>query len=282
MLSRKFGNSGISVPVIGQGSWQFPTGQAAIEEAKRALCLGIEQGMVHIDTAEMYGDSELIIGQAIKDLPRQELFIVSKVLPSNASYKGTIAACEKSLKRLNIDYLDCYLLHWRGNQPLSQTMSALEQLVDAGKIRSLGVSNFDVYDLEEAKAELKKHKIVCNQVLYNIYTRGIERQLIPYCQKHDIAIVGYTPFGQKSAPNDATRSGATLEAVARAHDVTVHQVMLAFLVRAQNLFTIPKAARAEHTMQNAQAGDLLLTQEEISMIESAYPAPAKDVPLAMI
>lgn len=282
MLSRSFGSTGRQVSVIGQGSWQFPNGLQAVEEAKEALKIGTNHGMMHIDTAEMYGDSEVIIGQAIKQIPRENLFIVSKVLPSNASKNGTIKACEKSLKRLGVDYLDSYLLHWRGSIPLKETIEALEDLVDAGKIRSLGVSNFDCDDLKEAMSHLRTHKIVCNQVLYNLYDRGIERNLIPMCQKEEIAVVGYTPFGQRREPAANTTGGGVLQAIAKSKASTVRQVMLAFLVRMEGVFTIPKAAKQNHTIENAAAGDLQLSEAEVSQIDQAFPAPKRDVPLGMV
>ncbi len=282
MKKHPFGGLAIDVPVIGQGSWQFPSSKQSIELAKEALRFGIEQGMVHIDTAEMYGDSELIIGDAVKGLKRETLFVVSKVLPSNASFKGTIKACEKSLRRLEMDYLDCYLLHWRGSFDLSETMGALEHLVDEGKIRSLGVSNFDVDDLDEAQSHLKKHPIVCNQVLYNLYERGIDRNLIPYCSEKEIAVVGYTPFGRREVPKASTKSGAALSDIARKHNATPAQIMLAFLVRSEILFTIPKAAKSEHTAENAKAGSITLDKDDIAKIDAAFPVPGKDQPLAML
>jgi len=199
MKTREFGVTGRRVPVIGQGTWNFPATKSEIESARKALRTGVEHGMTHIDTAEMYGNgaSEEIIGNAIYDLPRRNLFIVSKVLPSNASKKGTIAACERSLKRLGTDYLDCYLLHWRGSFPLSETIEALEKLIDDGKILSLGVSNFDVDDLQEALKFASK-PLACNQILYNLHTRGPERNIIPFCEQRKIAVVGYTPFAQKT------------------------------------------------------------------------------------
>lgn len=282
MQKRKFGNAGREVPVIGQGSWQFPSASADIEEAKIALRHGVEAGMTHIDTAEMYGDAELIIAQAIKDLPRQDLFIVSKVLPSNAAYESVFKACERSLKRLKLDYLDCYLLHWRGARALAETMAALEKLVDEGKIRSLGVSNFDVEDLEEARGCLQKHKIACNQVLYNLHERGIERRLIPYCRAAGIAIVAYTPFGQRPSPSPESKGGKILASFAAAHEATVRQIILAFLVREEMTFTIPKAAKRAHTLENAGAGKIILTPSEIAQIDELFPVPEKDQPLAMI
>lgn len=284
MKKHRFGSLGVKLPVIGQGTWEMPTGGAALEEAKAAIRVGIELGMVHIDTAEMYGSgkSEELIADAVDGLPRDELFIVSKVLPSNASYAGTIKACEKSLKRLRTDYLDCYLLHWRGSVPLSETMRALEHLVDEGKIRSLGVSNFDVDDIEEALPLLEKHAIVCNQVLYNLHTRGIERELIPLCAKHDIAIVAYTPFAQRSLPGTRSAGGQTLAKIAEKHKATERQVVLAFLVRHELGFTIPKAARAGHVRENAGAGQLTLDADDVAAIDEAFPPPSRKVPLATL
>lgn len=283
MHRKLFGNTGQMLPVIGQGSWNFPTDKAACERTEAALRLGIEQGMEHIDTAEMYGSgqSEELIGRAIKGLRRENIFIVSKVLPSNATYKGTISACEKSLKRLQTDYLDCYLLHWRGSHPLTETIRGLEKLIDDGKIRSMGVSNFDVDDLQEA-LDIATKPIACNQILYNLYTRAPERRLIPFCAKNKIAIVGYTPFAQRSAPEAGTVGGAALHKIAEAHEVTVNQVILAYLVRDENAFTIPKAARSEHIVENAGAGKLKLSKADIEKIDSVFPLPERDIPLQTI
>lgn len=271
MIARPFGPTGRDVPVIGQGTWNVPVRGERAEETKRALRRGIELGMVHIDTAEMYGDgaSERLIGEAIRGLPREQLFLVSKVLPSNATYDRTIRACEATLKRMQVDYLDCYLLHWRGSVPLGETMRALEDLVRDGKTRALGVSNFEVDDLEEARTALEREQIACNQVLYNLGERTTEEHELPYCRKHDIAIVGYTPFGRGDW---ADRPGAhTLEAVARKHKATPHQVILAFLTREPGTFTIPKASSVEHTEENAAAGDLHLDAEDIAAIDRAFP-----------
>ncbi len=282
MRKHQFGQSGAAVPIIGQGSWQFSASKNALDETKKALRYGVEMGMTHIDTAEMYGDAELVIAEAIKGLKREELFIVSKVLPSNANYEGTLAACDKSLRRLGIDYLDCYLLHWKGKYPLEQTMSALEKLVDDGKIKSLGVSNLDVNDLKEAESKLKKHKIVCNQVLYNMYERGIERNLIPYCREKNIAVVGYTPFGQRKPPANNSKQGEALNSICQKHGATARQIMLSFLTREEILFTIPKAAQPDHTKENAGAANVELDTEDIGILNKIFPAPERDVPLAMI
>jgi diketogulonate reductase-like aldo/keto reductase len=271
VIVRPFGPTGRDVPIVGQGTWNTPLRGEAAEEAKRALRRGVELGMVHIDTAEMYGDggSERLIGEAIQGLPREQLFLVSKVLPSNANYERTIRACEASLKRMRVDYLDCYLLHWRGSVPLGETMRALEQLVVDGKIRALGVSNFDVADLEEAQAALERAPIACNQVLYHLNERTVEDHEFPYCREHDIAIVAYTPFGRGDWTD---RAGVhAIDEVARKHGATPRQVVLAFLTRDPIAFTIPKASTIAHLEENAGAGDLRLGDDDIAEIDKAFP-----------
>jgi len=274
MIERVFGTGGRTVPIIGQGTWNVPL-RAGRDEAIRALRAGIDAGMVHIDTAEMYGDggAETFVGDAIADLPREALFLVSKVLPSNATYAGTIAACERSLRRLRTDYLDCYLLHWRGSTPLAETMRAFETLVADGKIRSLGVSNFDVADLQEAQAALTRERIACNQVLYHLGERTVEAHELPYCREHGIALVAYTPFGRGDWNEGA--GARELAAIAQAHGVTSHAVILAFLTRTEGTFAIPKAATLAHARDNAAGGELRLNSDEIAAIERAYPLRAR-------
>ncbi|HEY4439318.1 MAG TPA: aldo/keto reductase [Candidatus Elarobacter sp.] len=271
MIERPFGPTGRDVPVIGQGTWNTPTRGERAEEAKRALRRGIELGMTHIDTAEMYGDgaSERLIGEAIRGLRREELFIVSKVLPSNASYDGTIRACERSLQHLQTDYLDAYLLHWRGSYPLEETMGAMEQLVADGKIRALGVSNFEVADLEEAQAALTREKIACNQVLYHLAERTVEEHELPYCREHGIAVTAYTPFGRGEWEH--AKGAHVVREIAQAHGATPHQIILAFLTRDDAVFAIPKAASVAHVEENAGAGDLRLSADEIARIDAAFP-----------
>src|SRR6185295_11068912 len=219
-------------------------------EAIATLRRGIDLGMTHIDTAEMYGDSELVIADAIAGR-RDEVFLVSKVLPSNASRRGTIVACERSLKRLNTDRLDCYLLHWSGSHPLADTVAAFEDLVAAGKIRSWGVSNFDVDDLDELLEVAGEGRIACNQVLYHLQERAIEHAVIPWCERHGVAVVAYSPFGHNDFPSSHSREGQVLQAIADARRVTARQIALAFLTRIPAVFAIPKAASAEHAADNA-------------------------------
>lgn len=272
MIARAFGPTGRDVSVIGQGTWNVLVRGAGADEAKRALRRGVELGMMHVDTAEMYGDgdSERLVGEAIRGLPREQLFVVSKVLPSHASYDGTLRACDATLERMQLDYLDCYLLHWRGNVPLAETMRALEKLVDDGKIRALGVSNFDVADLEEARAALDHVPLACNQVLYHLNERTVEEHELPYCREHGIAVVAYTPFGRGDWADG--RGAHVVGDIARERGVTPHQAILAFLTRDPSVFAIPKASTLAHVEENAGAGDLRLDDDEVARIDAAFPA----------
>jgi diketogulonate reductase-like aldo/keto reductase len=261
LLEREF--AGAAVPVIGQGTWQIEERRS--EEAIRALRAGVELGLTHIDTAEMYGGglSEQLIAKAIEGR-RDEVFLVSKVLPSNASRKGTLASCEKSLQRLRTDRLDCYLLHWPGPHPLEDTLAAFEELRQAGKIRAYGVSNFDEELLEEAVRIAGPGKIACNQVLYNLSERHVEARLLPLCRKHRVALVGYSPLaGFEQRPE--------LLAVAKELKATARQVALAFLVRLDDTFAIPKASSLEHVRENAGAGKVKLSKPQIARLEKAFP-----------
>src|SRR5471030_1517153 len=228
MRQQTFGSNGPQVPVIGQGTWYIDWGDR--KSAVAALRGGIDLGMTHIDTAEMYGDAELVIADAIAG-QRDKLFLVSKVLPSNASRRGTITACERSLKRLKTDRLDCYLLHWRGSYPLSETVAAFEELVSTGKIRSWGVSNFDTDDLNEMHAVAGSGKIACNQVLYHLQERAIEHAVIPWCEQHGLAVVAYSPFGHNDFPSPRSKPGEVMQSIAKVHGASVRQVALSFLTR---------------------------------------------------
>src|ERR1700744_4216194 len=228
MNLRPFGKGGAPVSVIGQGTWYLDRGDR--KRAVAALQHGIDLGMTHIDTAEMYGDAELVISDAIAGR-RDEVFVVSKVLPSNASRRGTITACERSLKRLKTDRLDCYLLHWRGSYALADTVAAFEELKQAGKIRSWGVSNFDADDLDEILAVSGAGEIACNQVLYHLKERAIEHTVIPWCARHGVAVVAYSPFGHNDFPSASSTGGKLLAKIADAHKATPRQIALSFLIR---------------------------------------------------
>ena len=270
MERRHFGSSQREVAVIGQGTWYIENARPA--SAIAALRRGLDLGMAHIDTAELYGSgvAEELVAEAIAGR-RDEVFLISKVLPQNASRKGSVLACERSLARLKTNRLDCYLLHWRGRHPIEDTFVAFEQLQREGKILSWGVSNFDVSDLEEACRIAGEGQIACNQVLYHLQERAIEHAVIPWCEKHGVALVGYSPFGHGSFPGPRTTGGRVLQEVADAHDATARQVALRFLVRRASLFTIPKASNPKHAEENAGAGDLRLTNAEIARIDAAFP-----------
>ena len=269
--ARAFGPTGRDVGSVGQGTWR--SDESASAPAVAALRRGLDLGMTHIDTAEMYGSgaAESLVGAAIAGR-RDEVFLVSKVLPSNASRRGTIAACEKSLAKLKTDRLDCYLLHWRGSYPLEETIAAFDALVEAGKILSWGVSNFDVDDLDEVASIAGAGHPVCNQVLYHLKERAIEHAVLPWCEKHGTAVVAYTPFGQSPAIYAGSSAAAkTLHAIAAAHTATPRQVALAFLLRWSGLFVIPKASSVAHVAENAAAANLQLSDEELARIDAAFP-----------
>jgi len=279
LRQQKFGGKGREVPVIGQGTWYIDRGDR--KRAVAALRRGIELGMTHIDTAEMYGDAEPVVAEAIAG-KRDEVFLVSKVLPSNASRRGTITACERSLARLKTDRLDCYLLHWRGAYPLGETVAAFEQLVAAGKIRSWGVSNFDTSDLHELLAVAGKNNIACNQVLYHLQERAIEHAVVPWCEAHGVAVVAYSPFGHDDFPSARGKAGELLQAIADAHGASPRQIALGFLTRRPSVFAIPKAATPEHAADNAAAGKFVLSDGEIAALDAAFPRGPKPRGLPML
>ncbi|MBN9446482.1 MAG: aldo/keto reductase [Bosea sp.] len=269
-MERAFGEGGQRASVIGQGSWNIELSERKAVVA--ALRRGLDLGLTHIDTAEMYGDgrSEEIVGEAISGR-RDEVFLVSKVLPHNASRAGTRAACERSLKRLGTDRLDCYLLHWRGSYPLEETFAAFEALREEGKIRSWGVSNFDTDDLDETLNLVGPGRVACNQVLYHLRERAIEHAVIPWCEKHGVAVTAYSPFGQDDFPEAGSAQGRVLAQIAAKHGASPRQVALAFLTRRPQVFAIPKAARAAHAEDNAGALSLRLDEADIAGIDAAFP-----------
>jgi diketogulonate reductase-like aldo/keto reductase len=275
----KFGGKGPEVPVIGQGTWYIDRGDR--NSAVAALRRGIDLGMTHIDTAEMYGDAEPVVAEAIAG-KRDEIFLVSKVLPSNASRRGTVAACERSLARLKTDRLDCYLLHWRGAYPLDETVAAFEELVRAGKIRTWCVSYFDTDDLNQMLAVAGKDRIACNQVLYHLQERAIEHAVIPWCEAHGVAVVAYSPFGHNDFPSPRSKAGELLRTIAAAHGASPRQIALGFLTRSSQVFAIPKASSVEHAADNAAAGKLVLSDGEIAALDSAFPRGPKPRGLPML
>lgn len=274
-----FGRTGREVPAIGQGTWRLD--DAGRPGAIEALRRGLDAGMSHIDTAEMYGEAEPLVAEAIAGR-RDEVFLVSKVLPQNASRARVIAACERSLARLKTDRLDCYLLHWRGRTPLAETIQAFETLQAAGKILSWGVSNFDVDDLDEALTIAGEGRIACNQVLYHLEERAIEHAVIPWCEAHGVTVVAYSPFGSGAFPDESGAGGRALAALAAETGAAPRQIALAALTRRPSVVAIPKASSVSHALENAAAADLTLSPEQLARVEAAFPRGARPRYLPMI
>lgn len=262
--------NGQQICPFGQGTYQM--GRQRNEEI-RALRRGIDLGLTLIDTAEMYG-TEKLVGEAVHDC-RDKVFIVSKVLPSNASYEGTKRACERSLQQLNTDYIDLYLLHWIGPYPFSETVRALVELQQEGKIRQWGMSNLDVADMKQILSLPHGKDCATNQVLYNLKKRGIEYDLIPWSKSHVIPIMAYTPLGEGRLYNHKT-----LVEIARRHDATPTQIMLAWVMRTTNIIAIPKASSITHVEENAKSLDIHLTDKDLHDIDKAFPPPMHKVQLA--
>ncbi|AWC21088.1 2,5-diketo-D-gluconic acid reductase B [Aminobacter sp. MSH1] len=270
--------SGEAVPVLGQGTWMMGEDRGRAADEVAALRLGLDLGVTLIDTAEMYGNggAEKVVGEAIAGR-RDEVFLVSKVLPSNASRNGVVRACEASLKRMRTDRIDLYLLHWRGGVPLAETIAVFEELRRSGKIRHWGVSNFDADDMEEMERLPAGKNAQANQVLYNLGRRGIEFDLAPWCRDHGVPIMAYSPVEQGALADDAG-----LQAIAARHDATAAQLALAWVMARPGVIAIPKATRLEHVRQNAAARDIRLTPQDLAELDTLFPPPARKRPLEMI
>ena len=270
--------TGEDVPVLGQGTWYMAEDTRRRTDEIAALRAGLDLGMTLIDTAEMYtdGQAEELVGEAIAGR-RNEVFLVSKVLPQNATEAGTIEACERSLNRLRTDYLDLYLLHWRGNVPLEATLEAFAVLVAQGKIRHFGVSNFDTMDMEELWNTLGGRSTATNQVLYNLSRRGIEFDLIPWCQNRSMPIMAYSPIEQGRILRHAE-----LQTIADRHDATPAQVALAWTIRQDGVIAIPKAGSVAHVRENRGAAGLSLTPEDLALLDRTFAPPASPQPLEML
>ena len=268
---------GTAIPALGQGTWHMGESRAAREREVAALRLGLDLGMTLIDTAEMYADggAEEVVGEAIAGR-RDEVFLVSKVYPHNASRRGAVAACERSLKRMRVGTIDLYLLHWRGSVPLEETVEAFEALQRAGKIRHWGVSNCDVDDLEELGPALAR--CATDQVLYSLEHRGAEFDLLPFCARHRMPVMAYSPIGQGGK---LLRHRALHEVGAR-HGATPAQVALAWTLRDPNIVSIPKAADPAHVRENAAAREITLTGEDLATLDAAFAPPTRKRGLAML
>jgi diketogulonate reductase-like aldo/keto reductase len=270
--------SGEQVPALGQGTWYLGEKRHTRAEEIATLRLGLDLGLTLIDSAEMYGEglAEELVGKAIEGR-RDEIFLVSKVYPHNASRQGAVAACERGLRRLNTDRLDLYLLHWRGTIPLQETLEAFDALIRAGKIRYWGVSNFDVDDMEELTSLTGGSSVATNQVLYNLTRRGIEYDLFPWCRERNIPMMAYSPIEQGRMLKDRT-----LRTVAERREATTAQVALAWLLRHDGLIVIPRSGRTEHVRENRAALDLKLSDQDLAELDRAFPPPTEARPLEML
>ncbi|WP_075256027.1 aldo/keto reductase [Herbaspirillum camelliae] len=270
--------NGQSVPVLGQGTWNMGESPAQASAEVRALQAGLDLGMSLIDTAEMYaeGGAERIVAKAIAGR-REQVYLVSKVLPHNASKRGTIAACEASLKRLGTDRIDLYLLHWRGTHPLAATIEGMEALVSQGKIGGWGVSNFDTDDINDLLEQAHGEHYLCNQVLYNLSRRGIEYDLLPQAQQARIAVMAYSPIEQ-----GRILKHPALTALAQAHGVTPAQIALAWVLRQPGVVAIPKAADVAHVQANRASLDISLSAADLKTLDEAFAPPRRKQPLAML
>ncbi|MEC3895401.1 MULTISPECIES: aldo/keto reductase [Nocardiopsis] len=266
------------LPVLGQGTWGMGETASARADEVAALRHGLDLGLGLIDTAEMYGSggSEEVVGEAIRGR-RDEVFLVSKVLPHNADRSGTVAACERSLRRLGTDHLDLYLLHWRGGHPLEETLEAFAELRDAGKIGAFGVSNLDTDDMRELRSVPGGEECATDQILYNLTRRGPEFDLLPWCREHGIPVMAYSPIEQGRLLGDEV-----LGRIAEEHGASPAQVALAWILTDRNLCAIPKASRVEHVEANRAALDLRLTSDDLRALDERFPAPTGKVPLEIL
>jgi len=276
--------SGRTIPVLGQGTWHMGEDPRARADEVAALRLGLELGMTLVDTAEMYGEggAEELVGEAIAGR-RDQVFLVSKVYPHNADRAGVRAACERSLRRLQTDRLDLYLLHWRGGVPLDETLDAFARLRDEGKILDFGVSNFDLDDMLEAAAAPHGEGMATNQVLYNLARRGVEWDLLPWCRERGMPLMAYSPLESNPSEQGALLGRAQLHAVARRHEATPAQVAVAWLLRQEDVVVIPKAVQPVHVRANRAALELAarLTGEDLALLDAGFPPPQRRRPLEM-
>lgn len=281
MEKRMIALRGGDIPALGQGTWHMGDSKSKEDEEIRSLRTGIEHGMTLLDTAEMYGEgaAERLLGKAIEPFAREELFLTSKVYPWNAGRANIFLSCEQSLKRLNTDYLDLYLLHWPGSVPFAETVACMEQLVQEGKIRRWGVSNFDADDMERLFSVPNGDKCALNQVLYHLGSRGVEYDLLPWLQSRGLPLMAYCPVAQGGALRRKLLSDPTLKEIAQARALTVIQLLLAFVLNQDGVLAIPKASTTAHTLQNAAAADVRLTQNERAALDAAFPPPAAKTPL---
>ncbi|HSL87247.1 MAG TPA: aldo/keto reductase [Bacteroidales bacterium] len=277
-------NDGTLMPRLGQGAWYMGENPSQKSEEIEALRQGVSLGMTLIDTAEMYGEglSETLVGEAIKAFNREDLFLVSKVYPHNAGRKNIFDSCRKSLERLDTPYLDLYLLHWRGSVPLSETVSCMEELKKEGLIKNWGVSNFDTDDMEELLSIPDGDQCRVNQVLYNLGSRGIEYDLLPFMKSHGIALMAYSPLAHDERSRNKIARSSAVKSICTRLDITSEQLMLSFLLAQENVCAIPKASTSEHVRENAESLNISLSEEDLQLLETDFPAPTRKMPLDML
>jgi len=268
-------NNGLEMPRLGMGTWFMGEHKSEEAEEIRALRAGMDAGMTLIDTAEMYGSggAEAVVGKAIRDVDRDDLFLVSKVLPNNAGERYITQALNATLKRMGTDHLDLYLLHWRGMVPLSETVECMEEFVRQGKIRGWGVSNFDTADMEELWETPGGQNCLVNQDLYHLGSRGIEYDLLPWMREHNVPLMAYCPLAQAGSLRRGLVDSPAVQTVAARHGVTPMQVLLAFVLHEPLAIAIPKSASANHVLENWAAREIELSEEDFETLDSAFPAP---------
>ncbi|API89505.1 hypothetical protein BKP56_09665 [Marinilactibacillus sp. 15R] len=274
--------SGQKVLNLGQGTWRLGEEPSKYDQEVDALRIGIEKGVTLIDTAEMYGDgkSEQLVGEAIKPYNRENLFLISKVYPHNAGEQNIFDACDGTLKRLGVEYLDMYLLHWPGSVPLQETVDCFEDLKRQGKIRNWGVSNFDLEDMQNLLSLRNGENCQTNQVMYHMASRGIEVVLRNYMRENNIPLMAYCPIiGQEPALKDKVYNSPVVKQIADAHRISIIQLLLAFVMQQDNTIAIPKAGSVDHVSQNVDVFDIQLSEEELALLDEAFPAPEKRIPL---
>ncbi len=274
---------GTPVPALGFGTWYLGESSQSYEKELESLQYGIENGLTLIDTAEMYGEgaAEELVGRAIRPYEREKLFLVSKVYPWNAGRDHIFTACENSLERLGTDYLDLYLLHWNGNVPYEETIECMEELIRQGKIRRWGVSNLDTDDMESL-IQAGGENCQTDQVLYHLGSRGVEYDLLPWLRRHGMPLMAYSPLGHSAAIRRRIIANSAVCQAAEAHHASVYQVMLAFVLRQDNVFAVVKASSIDHVKDNLAAAELQLTPEEYVAIDAAFPAPKQKTALDML
>lgn len=274
----------VSQPAIGQGTWYMGENTRLRQKEVDALRAGIDLGLTVIDTAEMYADgrAEEVVGEALQGGLRDKVFLVSKVYPWNAGGKKAIAACEASLRRLKTEVLDLYLLHWRGNYSLAETVEVMETLIAQGKIRRWGVSNLDYSDMQELMRVRGGDACAANQVLYHLGSRGIEYDLLPWCQQQAMPVMAYCPLAQAGRLRDGLLENSTVREIAAAHGVSAAQILLAWVISHQGLIAIPKASSVAHVQENAAALNITLSRDELAWLDNAFPAPGRKTPLDVV